>query len=133
MSGQSRNIITGWTKSDVISRFFHEKTSFVSKQIERTFIIDYSRDLTIVAVEGEQGFERYWPLENTISNPETNLAEIAFSVEKSWQGRGLSSIVIKKLDEAAKGNNIIGFTAYTSKGNKTHDQTLSLPGLRCKN
>lgn len=108
----------GLDKSDVTSRFFHEKTSFVSKQIERTFIIDYSKDLTIVAVEGEPGFERVLAVGEYYSNPETNLAEIAFSVEKSWQGRGLSSIVIKKLAEAAKGNNIIGFTAYTSKGNK---------------
>lgn len=108
----------GLDKSDVTSRFFHEKTSFVSKQIERTFIIDYSKDLTIVAVEGEPGFERVLAVGEYYSNPETNLAEIAFSVEKSWQGKGLSSIVIKKLSEAAKGSDIIGFTAYTSKGNK---------------
>jgi acyl-CoA hydrolase len=108
----------GLDKSDVTSRFFHEKTSFVSKQIERTFIIDYSKDLTIVAVEGEPGFERVLAVGEYYSNPETNLAEIAFSVEKSWQGKGLSSIVIRKLAEAAKGSNIIGFTAYTSKGNK---------------
>ncbi len=108
----------GLDKSDVTSRFFHEKTSFVSKQIERTFIIDYSKDLTIVAVEGEPGFERVLAVGEYYSNPETNLAEIAFSVEKSWQGRGLSSIVIRKLAEAAKVSNIIGFTAYTSKGNK---------------
>jgi len=104
-------------KIDVTSRFFHEKTSFVSKQIERTFIIDYSKDLTIVAVLGEQGYERVLAVGEYYTNPETNLAEIAFSVEKKWQGKGLSSIVIRKLAEAAKGNGIKGFTAYTSKNN----------------
>ena len=108
----------GLDKTDVTSRFFHEKTSFVSKQIERTFIIDYSRDLTIVAVEGEPGFERILAVGEYYLNPETNLAEIAFSVEKGWQGKGLSSIVIRKLAEAARGNKIKGFTAYTSKSNK---------------
>jgi len=107
----------GLDKIDVVSRFFHEKTSFVSKQIERTFIIDYSKDLTIVAVEGEQGYERILAVGEYYLNPETNLAEIAFSVEKSWQGRGLSSIVIKKLAESAKRSGIIGFSAYTSKDN----------------
>lgn len=34
------------------------------------------------------------------------------------QNRGLSSIVIRKLAEAAKGNGIVGFTAYTSKDNE---------------
>ena len=108
----------GLDKIDVVSRFFHEKTSFVSKQIERTFIIDYSRDLTIVAVEGEPGFERVLAVGEYYLNPETNLAEIAFSVQKGWQGRGLSSIVIKKLAEEARESGIIGFSAYTSKNNE---------------
>jgi RimJ/RimL family protein N-acetyltransferase len=69
-------------------------------------------------VEGEPGYERILALGEYYLNPETNLAEIAFSVEKDWQGKGLSSIVIKKLAEAAIGNGIQGFTAYTSKMNK---------------
>ncbi len=104
--------------TDVISRFFHEKKSFVSKQIERTFIIDYLKDLTIVAVEGQAGYERILAVGEYYLNPETELAEIAFSVEKEWQGKGLSSIVIQKLAEAAKRNGIKGLTAYTSKENK---------------
>lgn len=107
----------GLDQLDVVSRFFHEKKSFVSKQIERTFIIDYLKDLTIVAVEGQPGFERILAVGEYYLNPETNMAEIAFSVEKKWQGKGLSSIVIKKLAEAAKKNNIIGLTAYTAKNN----------------
>jgi RimJ/RimL family protein N-acetyltransferase len=90
----------------------------VSKQIERTFIIDYSRDMTIVAVEGEPGYERVLAVGEYYMNPENNLAEIAFSVQKEWQGRGLSSTVIRKLAEAAKENGIAGFSAYTSKDNE---------------
>ena len=102
---------------DVVSRFFHEKKSFVRKQIEHTFLIDYVKDLTIVAVEGQSGFERILAVGEYYLNPETKLAEIAFSVVKNWQGKGLSSIVIKKLAEAAKRNGIKGLTAYTSKEN----------------
>ena len=108
----------GLDQIDVVSRFFHEKTSFVSKQIERTFIIDYSKDMTIVAVEGEPGYERVLAVGEYYMNPETNLAEIAFSVQKDWQGHGLSSTVIRKLAEAAKDNGIEGFSAYTSKDNE---------------
>ncbi|MCP3892894.1 MAG: GNAT family N-acetyltransferase [Desulfobulbaceae bacterium] len=108
----------GLDQSDVVSRFFHEKKSFVSKQIERTFIIDYHKDLTIVAVEGQQGFERILAVGEYYLNPETEMAEIAFSVEKEWQGKGISSIVIRKLSEAARQRGIKGLTAYTSKGNK---------------
>jgi acyl-CoA hydrolase/RimJ/RimL family protein N-acetyltransferase len=108
----------GLDKIDVVSRFFHEKTSFVSKQIERTFIIDYHNDLTLVVVEGPQGFEKILAVGEYYLNPETQLAEIAFSVNKEWQGKGLSSIIIKKLAEAAKNIGIKGLTAYTSKENK---------------
>ena len=107
----------GLDRIDVMSRFFHEKTSFVSKQIERTFIIDYSKDLTIVAVVGEPGYERILAVGEYYMDPETNTAEIAFSVEKNWQGKGLSTIVIKKLAEAARNNGIDGFSAYTSQDN----------------
>jgi len=103
---------------DVVSRFFHEKKSFVRKQIEHTFMIDYVKDLTILAVEGPPGFERVLAVGEYYLNPETLLAEIAFSVVKKWQGKGLSSIVIRKLAEAAKRNGIKGLTAYTSKENK---------------
>lgn len=95
-----------------------KKRSFVSKQIERTFIIDYLKDLTIVAVAGQAGYERILAVGEYYLNPETELAEIAFSVEKEWQGKGLSSIVIQKLAEAAKRSGIKGLTAYTSKENK---------------
>lgn len=108
----------GLDKTDVVSRFFHEKTSFVSKQIERTFIIDYHKDMTLVVVEGQMGFEKVLAVGEYYLNPETNLAEIAFSVDKGWQGKGLSSIIIKKLAEAAKKNGIKGLTAYTDKENK---------------
>lgn len=105
-------------KVDVVSRFFNERTSFVSKQIENTFIIDYHRDLTIVAVEGEPGFERILAVGEYYLDPDSNMAEIAFSVVKKWQGKGLSTIVIKKLAEAARESGIAGLTAYTSTSNK---------------
>ncbi|OEU49766.1 MAG: acetyl-CoA hydrolase [Desulfobulbaceae bacterium S5133MH15] len=108
----------GLEKEDVISRFFNERRSFVSAQIENTFIIDYIKDLTIVAVEGEPGFERILAVGEYFLEPEENMAEIAFSVVKEWQGKGLSSIVIRKLAEAAKANGIKGLSAYTSTANK---------------
>jgi RimJ/RimL family protein N-acetyltransferase len=108
----------GLDQNDVVSRFFHEKKSFLSKQIERTFIIDYDKDLTIVCVEGQPGFEKVLAVGEYYLDPESKLAEIAFSVEKDWQGKGLSSIVIRKLAEAAKERGIEGVTAYTASENK---------------
>ncbi|THB80437.1 MAG: GNAT family N-acetyltransferase [Desulfobacteraceae bacterium] len=105
-------------RSDIVSRFFHEKTSFVHDQIETTFEIDYINDLTIVAVIGEIGFEKIIAVGEYYRNSIVNMAEIAFSVSREYQGMGIAKILQSKLAEAAKDNDIKGLVAYTSRGNE---------------
>ncbi len=105
-------------RADIISRFFHEKTSFVHDQIDTTFDIDYINDLTIVAVVGEMGFEKVVAVGEYLKNPVLNMAEIAFSVSREWQGLGIARILQDKLAEGAKENGIKGLIAYTSRENK---------------
>jgi len=122
----------GLEKADVVSRFFNERNSFVTQQIEHTFIIDYIKDLTIVAVEGEPGYERILAVGEYYLDSEINMAEIAFSVVKEWQGKGISSIVIRKLSEAAKENGIDGLTAYTSTANRRMVKLFKSLGYKVK-
>lgn len=105
-------------RKDVISRFFHEKTSFVHDQIDATFEIDYVNDLTIVAAVGEIGFEKIVAVGEYLLNPVLNMAEVAFSVSKEWQGTGIARALQNKLSEAAQTNGIKGLIAYTSPTNK---------------
>lgn len=105
-------------RKDVVSRFFHEKTSFVHDQINTTFEIDYVNDLTIVAAVGEMGFEKIIAVGEYLKNPAQNMAEIAFSVSKEWQGAGIAKVLLGKLAEAAQNNGIKGLIAYTSPSNK---------------
>ena len=104
-------------KGDIVSRFFHEKKSFVHEQVETTFEIDYINDLTIVATIGEMGFETIIALGEYFKNPIINMAEIAFSVSKEYQGMGIAKILQDKLARAAKENGIKGLVAYTSRSN----------------
>ncbi|MBF0228656.1 MAG: GNAT family N-acetyltransferase [Desulfamplus sp.] len=105
-------------KNDVISRFFHEKTSFVHDQIDATFEIDYVNDLTIVAAVGEMGFEKIVAVGEYLRNPVLNMAEVAYSVSKELQGTGIARALQNKLAEAAQTNGIKGLIAYTSPTNK---------------
>ena len=105
-------------RGDIVSRFFHEKKSFVHDQIYTTFEIDYINDLTIVATIGELGFEQIIAVGEYFKNTITNMAEIAFSVSKEYQGMGIAQILQKKLAEAARENGVIGFVAYTSPENR---------------
>ena len=103
---------------DIVSRFFHRKTSFIRDDVVSMYEIDYVREMTIVAVVGEFGFGKIIALGGYALDPATNTAEVAFSVAREWQGKGLSKIILKKLTEAARDNHIAGFTAYTSMQNR---------------
>ncbi len=71
-----------------------------------------------MAVVGEIGFGKVVAVGEYLLEKDTNLAEIAFSVSKEWQHKGLGKILMKKLSEAAKKNNISGLVAYVAPHNK---------------
>ena len=105
-------------KDDVTARFFHEKTSFVKEEVEGVSQIDYIKDLTVVAIVGEFGFGRVVGIGEYLIDPATNIAEIAFSISKDYQKKGLGKILLKKLATAARANDISGLVAYTSPHNR---------------
>jgi len=105
-------------KDDVVSRFFHEKSSFVKEEMEGVSQIDYVKDLTMLAVVGEFGFGQVVGIGEYLIDPATNMAEVAFSISKAFQKKGLGKILLKKLAEAARENSISGFVAYTSPQNR---------------
>ncbi len=105
-------------KDDVISRFFHEKTSFLQSEVKEVSQIDYIKSFTIIAVVGEFGFGKVVAVGEYQLDEDKNMAEIAFSVTKAWQGKGLGKILLKKMCEAARENGIAGFMAYTSPQNQ---------------
>jgi acyl-CoA hydrolase/GNAT superfamily N-acetyltransferase len=106
------------SKDDVIARFFHEKTSFLKEEMEGVSQIDYVKDLTIVALVGEFGFGRVVGIGEYLIDPATNVAEIAFSISKEYQKKGLGKILLRKLAAAARENGLAGLMAYTSPQNQ---------------
>jgi acyl-CoA hydrolase/GNAT superfamily N-acetyltransferase len=115
-------------KDDVISRFFREKTSFLRKDIDEILRIDYVKDLTLVALVGEFGFGKVVAVGEYLLDPARNIAEVAFSVSRAYQGKGLGKVMITKLAGAARENGISGLVAYTAPENRGMVQLfMSLP------
>ncbi len=104
-------------RGDIVARFSHEKKSFAHDQIDTTFEIDYINDLTIVAIVGDLGFEKIIAVGEYFRNSIVNMAEIAFSVSREYQGMGIAKILQKKLARAALDNGIKWLVAYTSTEN----------------
>jgi acyl-CoA hydrolase/GNAT superfamily N-acetyltransferase len=106
-------------KEDIISRFFHEKDRFVTDEMESVSQVDYIKKLTLIATVGEYGFSEVVAIGEYQLDEADNIAEVAFSVSKSFQGLGLGKHLIKKLAEVARENGIAGFMAYTSPKNES--------------
>ena len=84
-------------KDDIYSRFFQARTRFVRDDVERMFQIDYIKNLTLLAVVGEFGFGKVVAVVEYLLDQAKNIAEVAFSVSKNWQGKGLGKILMRKL------------------------------------
>ena len=104
-------------KKDVVSRFFNERTHFLRDDVEVMSQIDYKRNLTIIALVGEMGFDTVVGIGSYYLEPSTNMAEVAFSVSRDCQSMGIGRILIRKLAEAARDLGIKGLFAITSPGN----------------
>ncbi|MGD8880433.1 MAG: GNAT family N-acetyltransferase [Desulfobacterales bacterium] len=105
-------------KDDVVARFFHEKNSFVHDEVKGVSLIDYIKDLTMVAVVGEFGFGKVIGIGEYLLDQANNEAEIAFSISRPYQKKGLGKILLNKLAHAARDNGISGLMAYTSPQNR---------------
>ncbi len=97
---------------DVKSRFFGIRRSFYREDMQDMAQVDYIKNLSIVAVTGELGFEKIIGLAMYVLEQGT-VAEVAFSISKEWQGRGIASVLLEKLTEAARENGITSLVAYT--------------------
>jgi RimJ/RimL family protein N-acetyltransferase len=106
------------SREDIVSRFFRMKTSFVRKEVEGMSQIDYIKTLTIVAIVGEFGFGKVIGIGEYYLDEATNMAEVAFSVSRDWQEKGLGKILLRKIARGARDNGISGLFAYTSPRNQ---------------
>jgi acyl-CoA hydrolase/GNAT superfamily N-acetyltransferase len=102
---------------DVEMRFFNLRRHFYREEMENMSQVDYVKNLSIVAVTGEIGFERIVGLGGYFLEHGTT-AEVAFSITKDWQGKGIGSVILLKLAEAARENGISTLTAYTLPSNR---------------
>lgn len=105
-------------KDDIFSRFFHDKLSFGRSEVEPKSHVDYVKDLTLVAVVGEFGFGRVIAVGESMLLYTSNMAEVAFSVNREYQGKKLGRRMLHKLSEAARENGVSGLIAYTAHKNR---------------
>ena len=103
-------------EKDVQARFFGIRRNFFREDMEGMFQIDYIKNFSIVAVTGEVGFEKIIGL-GEYALEQGTVAEVAFSIARPWQRRGIAGILLEKITEAARENGFAGLIAYTHSNN----------------
>ena len=103
-------------KNDVLARFFSVRHSFFREDMEGIAQVDYINNLSVVAVTGEIGFERVIGL-GVYARVQGTVAEVAFSVIKEWQAKGIAKVLLEKITEAARENGFTELMAYTKSSN----------------
>jgi acyl-CoA hydrolase/predicted acetyltransferase len=106
------------TKEDVLTRFFCQKTTFGRPEMESRSNVDYVNDLALIAVVGEFGFSKVIGVAESMKIDDLNMTEVAFSISKEYQGKGLGALFLKKIAAATRANGISGLIAFTFPSNK---------------
>ena len=104
-------------EEDVRARFFGLRKSFFREDVEDMFQVDYINGFSMVAVTGQVGFEKIIGL-GVYAREQGTVAEIAFSVSTEWQGKGIASVLLEKIAEAARENGFTSLVAYTLSSNE---------------
>lgn len=97
-------------------RFFAFKRVHPHKEMQELVDSDYENNMGLVVCDPETcdiiGMSRY------DVDPASRLAEIAFVVRDDWQGRGVGSLLLKRMSEIARAKGLLGFGADVLATNK---------------
>jgi RimJ/RimL family protein N-acetyltransferase len=120
----------GLDRESVYTRFFVLKKALTPAELARIATIDFVRDVMLVATVGgdEKIVAGATYLGQDDGQPPAS-AEVAFTVEEDYQGRGLASRLLAHLVAIARANGIRRFVAEVLPENRAMRNVFSRAGL----
>ena len=113
----------------VHTRFFQLLKSMPHEKLQEFLRIDYEADMAFVVLTSRVEEEAEMiGIAHYLRDPRTNFADSAFLVRDDWQGRGLGTLLMKELVEAARRHGIAGFTADVLARNEAMLQVFHRSG-----
>lgn len=102
----------------VYFRFHHTMAQLTREEAQRLCNLDYDSALALVATTGEGKEERIVAVGRYFRLPGQDTAEAAFTVEDTYQGKGLGTHILKELAKIARGKGIRLFEAEVLSENE---------------
>jgi len=110
-------------------RFISTRTSMPHEQLQKFVVIDYTREMVILAIIAENGNEMIVGMGQYFIDEETHTAEVAFVVRDDHQGQGIGAELIRYLTLLAKKSGLHGFVAEVLMDNKPMLQLFQQMGF----
>jgi RimJ/RimL family protein N-acetyltransferase len=98
-------------------RFISSRKDMPHERVQRYVIIDYTKEITLLAVKPEGAKEVILGVGQYSLNEGTHTAEVAFLVGDKFQGQGIGTELLSYLTFLAKRQGLLGFTAEVLWGN----------------
>ncbi|MFN0137621.1 MAG: GNAT family N-acetyltransferase [Phycisphaerae bacterium] len=92
-------------------RFFSIKKFMPHEHLQRFCNVDYEHDMTLIAVLPHEARERVVAFAGYNLESSSGMAEASFVVEDAFQGRGIGTLLMRRLTEVAEVRGVRGFTA----------------------
>jgi RimJ/RimL family protein N-acetyltransferase/acyl CoA:acetate/3-ketoacid CoA transferase beta subunit len=113
-------------------RFMRFKRVHPREEMQHLVDLDYEQSMALVVcrVEGER--EEILAMSRYDVDPATGLADIAFVVRDEWQGRGIGTLLMRRMGEIARARGLAGFTADVLVTNKPMLAVFQNSGLKLR-
>lgn len=113
-------------------RFISARKDMPHERIQEFVIIDYTEQMTILAVIGQAEREEVIGLAQYSIDESTHTAEVAFAVRDDHQGKGVGTELVSYLTYLAKRRGLVGLTAEVLVENKPMLHLLKKTGFGVK-
>jgi acyl-CoA hydrolase/RimJ/RimL family protein N-acetyltransferase len=106
-------------KNDISKRFFGLRMHFFWDELKNMFMVDYKSKFSVIAYVGEEGLGKVVGVGMYCIDEGKDTAEVAYSLDHGWQGRGIAARLQQKIVDAARHNGIAGLYAMTFPDNNS--------------
>jgi acyl-CoA hydrolase/GNAT superfamily N-acetyltransferase len=130
-----RNFFYSLQKETIFKRFFHNRKIFSHEMIQGEYAdVDYRRNMFLIGMVQKKRHQEIIAI-GTYMDLGNGRAELAFVTREDFQGAGIASYLLQKLEKIAIGNGFIGFDATTLYENSSmiHVFTKRYPDARVVN